>query len=725
MSAHAAIFTAGPPVVLESLGETVTKEELGGPGVAVASGLIHNVAPDDAAALELVRLYLSYFPSSAWSYPPDYVHDDTEPRLVPEILDIVPRDGRRVYDVRDVIDVVVDQSSWFEVQPEFGRSVVCALAHLGGHPVAVVANQPQVFAGSIDVDGADKAAHFITVADSFHLPLVFLADNPGVLPGTASERRGILRAGARMFAAQTVATTPKFEVTLRKAYGFGSMVMGMIGFDNQSAVFAFPGATMGAMGAAAMSRARGSDVDEAELLRQMELEASYRSASTFGFDELIDPREIRNVLLHSLERALYQRQAPAEPVAARRDHALTRGQTSVRKELVERVADRVVVPERLGRIAHRGQQRAQPQHDHGEAQRREHEEPVQIAGRAPGERLPACHRRGCAREAGEPRPAGPGGEHVVAEDPPAEVDARVAERDHLPVEDGHDLDRRGTSGSPSRASPHTIVAASGGESGGVLGEPLEGGAGAGVRSPVFGCLRPGERLLVVAELLFDAAFAAGGVVDEVEPERTPVDAVHRGHGRDPVPPQFGLLLGARVVEPPLQRVRRRVGRHLAVDPLHDPERAPEPRRVVLEPEHRRDGHVGVLAQCLHHPELRLEVGLEEHGVALRRDAHHEAVRAALGVAVAPSGVEQDGLVREAGGGRDLDRAHGHVAESGHPGEPLGELARRGLPGLEPVPPRAGTLARDTRSPEIARGPNPRQDGCFVRRYDERIAWRSH
>jgi len=315
MSAHAAIFTAGPPVVLESLGEVVTKEELGGAGVALASGLVHNVGHDDEAALDLVRLYLSYFPSSAWSYPPHYVHDDMEPRLVPEILDIVPRDNKQVYEIRDVIDVVFDQSSWFEVQPEFGRSVVCALAHLGGHPVAVIANQPRVLAGSIDVDGADKAAHFITVADSFHLPLIFLADNPGVLPGTESERRGILRSGARMFAAQTVATAPKFEVTLRKAYGFGSMVMGMIGFDGQSAVFAFPGATMGAMGAAAMSRARGSDVDEAEMLREMELEASYRSASTLGFDELIDPREIRNVLLHSLERALLRRQQAAEPVA--------------------------------------------------------------------------------------------------------------------------------------------------------------------------------------------------------------------------------------------------------------------------------------------------------------------------------------------------------------------------------------------------------------------------
>jgi len=234
---------------------------------------------------------------------------------VPEILDVVPRNGRRVYEMRDVIDVVFDEESTFEVQPGFGQSVVCTLARLGGHAVAVVANQPRVYAGSIDVEGADKAAHFITVADSFHLPLVFLSDNPGVLPGSASERRGILRSGARMYAAQTLATSPKFEVTLRKAYGFGSMVMGMIPFDGQSGVFAFPGATMGAMGAAAMSRATGADVDETELLRNAELEASYRSAATLGFDELIDPREIRNVLLHSLGRALLRRQAAAAPKA--------------------------------------------------------------------------------------------------------------------------------------------------------------------------------------------------------------------------------------------------------------------------------------------------------------------------------------------------------------------------------------------------------------------------
>jgi acetyl-CoA carboxylase carboxyltransferase component len=315
MSDHASIFTAGPPVVLESMGETITKEDLGGRKVALASGLVHNAAADDAAALDLVKQYLRYFPSSAWSYPPDGDATDAGARLVPEILDLVPRNGRRVYDMRKVIDVVFDAGSGFEVQPDFGRAVLCTLARLGGHPVAVIANQPMVQAGSIDADAADKAAHFITVADSFHLPLMFLSDNPGVLPGSKSEQQAILRKGARMYAAQTHATSPKFEVTLRKAYGFGSMVMSMIPFDGQSAVFAFPGVTMGAMGAAAMSRSRGSDDEEAAMLHDQELQASYRTAKSFGIDELIDPREIRNVLLHSLERALLRRQAPAEPVA--------------------------------------------------------------------------------------------------------------------------------------------------------------------------------------------------------------------------------------------------------------------------------------------------------------------------------------------------------------------------------------------------------------------------
>jgi acetyl-CoA carboxylase carboxyltransferase component len=316
MSSQGAIFTAGPPVVKESTGEEISKEDLGGPSVALHSGVIHNVADTDEAVIDDIKRYLSYFPPSAWSYPtPRPADETTAQRATPELLDIVSRDNKRVYDMRKVLDVVFDAPDWLEVQPKFGRAMICALAHLGGHPVAVVANQPQVMAGSIDADAADKAAHFILVADSFHLPIAFLADNPGMMPGSRSEQSGVLRAGARMFAVQTAATTLKLHVTLRKAYGFGSMVMSLLGFDNQGATYAYPGATMGAMSAAALSRATHAEEDMSAHLRDMELQASYRSAEHLGFDELIDPRETRDALLAGLQRGLYSRQAAAEPVS--------------------------------------------------------------------------------------------------------------------------------------------------------------------------------------------------------------------------------------------------------------------------------------------------------------------------------------------------------------------------------------------------------------------------
>ncbi|OMB77365.1 acyl-CoA carboxylase subunit beta [Mycolicibacterium conceptionense] len=316
MSHQGAIFTAGPPVVKESTGEDISKEDLGGPNVALASGVIHNYAEDDETVIDDIRRYLSYFPSSAWSYPPTRLADDTaDPRPTPELLDIISRDNRRIYDMRAVLDEVFDRPDWFEVQPKFGRAIICALAHLGGYPVAVVANQPQVMAGSIDADAADKAAHFISVADSFHLPIVFLADNPGMLPGSQSERSGVLRSGARMFAAQTAATTLKLHVTLRKAFGFGSMVMSLLGFDDQVATFAYPGATMGAMGAAALSAATHAGEDYTAVLKRMELEASFRSAGHLGFDELISPEETRNALLVTLQHGIFSRQQVAEPVS--------------------------------------------------------------------------------------------------------------------------------------------------------------------------------------------------------------------------------------------------------------------------------------------------------------------------------------------------------------------------------------------------------------------------
>lgn len=316
MSAHGAIFTAGPPVVKDSTGEEVSKEDLGGPSVAIASGVVHNVGADDADVLDQIRRYLSFFPSSAWSYPPSAEPSlDAGARSTPELLEIVPRDNRRVYDMRRALEVIVDGGDWFEVQPGFGTAIICGLAHLGGEPVAIVANQPTMLAGSVDVDAADKAAHFISVADAFHIPLVFLADNPGMLPGRRSEQEGVLRSGARMFVAQTLATTPKLHLTLRKAYGFGSMVMALVGFDGQVATFAFPGATLGAMGASASTKAMSAGDDLAAALRDAELNASYRSAEMLGFDELIDPRETRTALIDALSHALSVRQASPEPVS--------------------------------------------------------------------------------------------------------------------------------------------------------------------------------------------------------------------------------------------------------------------------------------------------------------------------------------------------------------------------------------------------------------------------
>ena len=216
--------------------------------------------------------------------------------------------------MRRVIEAIVDEGDWFELQPGFGRAMVCGLAFLGGQPIAVVANQPRVMAGAIDGDAADKAARFISVADAFHLPLVFLSDNPGMLPGSRSERRGVLRSGARMFAAQTLATTVKVHLTLRKAYGFGSMVMAMASFDGQAASYAYPAATLGAMGASAQSTAMSANAEEAVALREAELAASYRSAEHLGFDELLDPLETRNALLAAVARGLYARQEQARPV---------------------------------------------------------------------------------------------------------------------------------------------------------------------------------------------------------------------------------------------------------------------------------------------------------------------------------------------------------------------------------------------------------------------------
>jgi len=315
MSEGAALFSAGPPLVEAAIGEKVGKSELGGPAIHVQrSGVAHNVAPDDAAALEIARNYLSYLPSNAWQYPPERNNADTSERTLDEILEIVPSDDRRPYAMSQVVELLADQESVLEVQPLFGRSLITALARLGGRPVAIVANNPSHKAGTFDRTAAEKGARFLEVMGAFHLPVIFLADNPGVMAGTAAETEGALRAAARMFAAQHRLQGPKLHVTFRKAFGFGSSIMAMNPFDGQTLCLAFPGATLGAMPARGGGAAAHSDTDQQASLDATESEGPYRIADTMGFDEIIDPRQLRNALLRGLELAQARQAKPAEPV---------------------------------------------------------------------------------------------------------------------------------------------------------------------------------------------------------------------------------------------------------------------------------------------------------------------------------------------------------------------------------------------------------------------------
>jgi acetyl-CoA carboxylase carboxyltransferase component len=283
--------------------------------VQSASGVVHDVVPDDRAALERVRAWLSYFPSSAWEAPRRVEGSDTGRREVPELASLIPRGQRTPYDIRLVLERVCDAGSVFEVQARYGASLVTALARLGGESVAVVANQPAVRAGVVDVPAAAKAAHFLELAAAFHLPLLLLADNPGVLPGPASERAGVLRASARMYAAQSRHPGPKLHVTLRKAYGFGSSIMGMNPFDGQTISLALPGAQLGAMPAAGAADAtRAADEDRARLTAA-EIAGGMRAAEWFSYDDVVAPEELRDALLAGLRLAAGRRSGPWAPLA--------------------------------------------------------------------------------------------------------------------------------------------------------------------------------------------------------------------------------------------------------------------------------------------------------------------------------------------------------------------------------------------------------------------------
>ena len=262
------------------------------------------------AAIALARRWLGYFPANRWQPAPRREGPDTDPRRLDAILELVPADDRRPYKMRRVIEPLVDGGEFLEVQPDYGTTLITGLAHLGGRSIALVANEPWVRGGALDSAAAIKGMDFIETAASFGLPLVFLADNPGVLAGTKAEREGILKWGGKMFLAQRRARVPKLHVTLRKSFGFGSTTMAQNPFDAQTLTLAFPGVTMSSMPAGSGGRSAKLDVDDQARVEAAQQAGPWGMAAGMAYDDVIDPRELRNALLAGLELSETRRAAP-------------------------------------------------------------------------------------------------------------------------------------------------------------------------------------------------------------------------------------------------------------------------------------------------------------------------------------------------------------------------------------------------------------------------------
>ena len=297
MRQDAALFTAGPPLVALSLGVDVSAEELGGVRVhAYDSGVVHNVAATDQDAIDQAKQYLSFLgPRSAQASK----NSNSEPTS-DALLDIIPPQANTPYDMRSVIQTLVDRGDFFELQPFYGRAMILGLGRVADQAVMVMANQPMVLAGSIDTAAAQKAAHFIEVADQLGLPLISLIDNPGVLPGPQSEKAGILKAAGRMFYAQRRFRGKKIVVTLRKAYGFGSSVMGMNPWDRQTISLALPSVSLGGVPAIGSTAVAKLDAQESERIQKIE-SGAWVPADSMAFDKIVDPRDLRAELIAALE----------------------------------------------------------------------------------------------------------------------------------------------------------------------------------------------------------------------------------------------------------------------------------------------------------------------------------------------------------------------------------------------------------------------------------------
>ncbi len=301
MTESASMFTGGPPLVKASTGEDVTKEELGGAKIcAEIAGSAHNVTEDDASAIALARQYLGYFPQHAGGALPRSEGADTGYRSCEDLVEVIPPDDRKPYDIHDVIERIVDQGSFLEVQPRYGRAIVVGLAYMGGRAVGIVANNPARNAGAVDPEAAIKATDFLEHIGHFGHPVIFLADNPGVMAGPKAERGGILKWGGKMYRAERRLKGAKIHVTMRKAFSFGSVVMAHNPHDKQTLSVSLPGVTMAAMPAA--SGGPTAKLSEAEQKAAEEAQAAgpYKMAHGLGYDDIIEPSEMRDCILDGL-----------------------------------------------------------------------------------------------------------------------------------------------------------------------------------------------------------------------------------------------------------------------------------------------------------------------------------------------------------------------------------------------------------------------------------------
>ncbi len=303
MSDGAAMFTAGPPLVQASLGVETTPQALGGAELHTrVSGVAHNRGATEQDCFAMARYFLSLMPTRAGDPLPELrERPAATPRPLDTLVDIIPPQANQVYDMRDVLQQLVDTQSLFELQPDFGGSVLTAIARIGGIPCMLVANQPAVQAGAITRAGAQKAAHFIEVAANFNLPLVTLLDNPGVLPGSDSESDGVLKAVADMFLAQRRYRGRKVVVTLRKAFGFGSSVMGMNPWDRQAVSIALPSVNLGGVPAIGGAQAAKATEEEAAQLKALQ-SGAWVPADAMAFDKVVEPSALRDEIIQVLQR---------------------------------------------------------------------------------------------------------------------------------------------------------------------------------------------------------------------------------------------------------------------------------------------------------------------------------------------------------------------------------------------------------------------------------------